>query len=77
MRYNTTMKKLPLLLLFPILFSGCFNERGISLRYYSECREYYDLQGYYHKECDDNLVDYTTLKEALRPVQNPGRGNVR
>ncbi|WP_166683066.1 hypothetical protein [Campylobacter novaezeelandiae] len=41
-----------------ILFSGCFvNERGISNRYYSDCKEYYDASGIYHKECPNNWVD--------------------
>lgn len=77
MRYNRAMKKTSLLLLFPILFAGCFNERGVSLRYYNECEEYYDLQGYYHKKCDQNLVDYSDIKEALQTVEDPGRGSVR
>jgi len=41
------------------LFSGCANKHGLSLKYYSDCKEYYDLQGYYHKECgDDDIVTY-------------------
>lgn len=74
MRYNKAMKKSCFLLLLPILFAGCFNERGVSLRYYSECEEYYDLQGYYHKECDKNLVDYSEVKEVFT---NPINGSVR
>ena len=77
MRYNKSMKKIPFLLLIPILFAGCFNERGVSLRYYNDCEEYYDMQGYYHKKCDPNLVDYADIKEALQPVQDPKRGSVR
>ena len=65
------------MLLIPILFAGCFNERGVSLRYYNDCEEYYDMQGYYHKKCDPNLVDYADIKEALQPVQDPKRGSVR
>ncbi|MEA3522017.1 MAG: hypothetical protein U9R50_03505 [Campylobacterota bacterium] len=42
------------------LFSGCVNKRGISGRYYNTCHEYYDLQGYYHKECDENIIDFKT-----------------
>ena len=40
------------------LFSGCVNKRGISGRYYNSCHEYYDLQGYYHKDCDENIIDF-------------------
>lgn len=62
------MIKLILLWLFAvIMFSGCFNERGISMRYYSNCEEFYDSQGYYHKKCPDNLVDYTDIKKNLTP----------
>jgi len=45
-----------------LLLSGCVNKRGVSMRYYNSCEEYYDLQGYYHKDCDDNLVDFGTEK---------------
>ena len=50
-----------------LFFSGCFNERGVSMRYYSDCEEYYDAQGYYHKKCDDNIVDYSDVKKVLDP----------
>lgn len=76
MSYNNRMKTLSLLFFAMILFGGCFNERGISLRYYNECEEYYDVQGYYHKKCDPNLVDYVDIKEALKPVPNPKNGSV-
>ncbi|MDO9055652.1 MAG: hypothetical protein Q8M43_00895 [Sulfuricurvum sp.] len=71
------MKKHYLLFLLPIFFVGCFNERGVTLRYYSDCEEYYDLQGYYHKQCDKNIVDYSDIKDALESNQNPNRGSVR
>lgn len=77
MRYNYPMKKHYFLILIPIVFTGCFNERGVSLRYYNDCEEYYDAQGYYHKQCDKNLVDYKDIKEALQPAQNSERGSVR
>ncbi|HLD23809.1 MAG TPA: hypothetical protein VJA83_07680 [Sulfuricurvum sp.] len=71
------MKKYYLLFLVPIIFAGCFNERGVSLRYYNDCEEYYDAQGYYHKQCDKNIVDYSDIKNALESNQNPNRGSVR
>jgi hypothetical protein len=71
------MKKYYLLFLVPIIFAGCFNERGVSLRYYNGCEEYYDAQGYYHKQCDKNIVDYSDIKNALESNQNPNRGSVR
>ncbi len=59
------MIKRLLLFLVMLLFTGCVNERGVSLRYYNDCEEYYDAQGYYHKKCDENLVDYSDVKKAL------------
>jgi hypothetical protein len=50
------MKKI--LLLIPILFIGCVNKKGISLYYYDNCKEYYDLMGVYHKECPDNIINF-------------------
>lgn len=78
MRYNSRMKKYYLLLLvLPVLFAGCVNERGLSLRYYNDCEEYYDAQGYYHKLCDKNILDYSDIPKALESNQNPNRGSVR
>jgi hypothetical protein len=53
-------KKLITVLLFPLFFTGCIyiNERGISSKYYNECKEYYDSMGIYHKECDKNIIDF-------------------
>lgn len=57
------MIKLILSLLFlSLFFSGCINKHGISAKYYSDCKEYYDYQGYYHKECGED--DIITYKEA-------------
>ena len=59
-----------------LLLSGCVNERGISARYYNDCREYYDLQGYYHKECDENLIEYEKVKEAFKTKKEQPKTNV-
>lgn len=59
------MIKSLLFFLTMLIFTGCFNDRGISLRYYNDCEEYYDAQGYYHKKCDENIVDYSDVKKAL------------
>lgn len=68
MSYNLLMAKHTIFLLAVLLFfTGCFNERGVSIRYYNNCEEYYDLQGYYHKKCDDNLIDYKDAKKTLSP----------
>ncbi len=54
---------LPILL----LLQGCvyFNEEGISTKRYKDCIEYYDAQGKYHCECDENLIDYDQLDDKL------------
>ena len=70
------MKKQTLFLLLPIFFAGCFNERGVSLRYYNDCEEYYDAQGYYHKQCDKNMFDYSDIGKALESA-DPSKGSVR
>lgn len=58
---------LPILPLF--LFLGCFNKHGISAKYYSECEEYYDVQGYYHKECGkDDIITYEELGKKTGEV---------
>ncbi len=63
------MIKISLLILTSLLFSACVNKHGISAKYYSDCKEYYDLQGYYHKECgDDDIVTYKAIGEATDKV---------
>jgi len=57
------MIKILILLSIILLFSGCVNKHGVSLKYYSDCEEYYDLQGYYHKDCGkDDLMTYKEMK---------------
>ncbi|MCD6432923.1 MAG: hypothetical protein J7L21_02685, partial [Sulfurimonas sp.] len=59
---NTVMIKILnifLLIITTFSLTACMNKQGISAKYYSQCKEYYDLQGYYHKECyDDNIISY-------------------
>ena len=56
------MKKL--LFILPIFFSACYvNERGVSARYYNDCREFYDASGMYHKVCDENIIDFADIKK--------------
>jgi len=66
------------LLIFTILFlNGCVNKHGISAKYYSDCKEYYDLQGFYHKECgEDDIVTYKEIGEALKTKDDTPKGNV-
>lgn len=53
-----------LLLLTALLFTSCINKSGISMNYYNDCKEYYDLQGFYHKDCKDEIVTYREIKET-------------
>ena len=59
------MYKNIIFLIVPLLFfSACMNKRGISANYYNECKEYYDARGYYHKSCDENLVEFSDIKKG-------------
>jgi hypothetical protein len=55
-----------ILLLSLLFFTACVNKHGISAKYYSDCDEYYDLQGYYHKDCgEDDIVTYKQVEEKI------------
>ncbi len=74
---QTSMTKLFLLLSFSLLFSGCMNKHGISAKYYSDCKEYYDLQGYYHKECgEDDIMTYKEMGDKFKREKKVEKGNV-
>jgi len=61
------MIKIYFLILLGLLFSGCVNKHGISAKYYSDCKEYYDLQGYYHRECGDHdMITYDTMGKEIK-----------
>lgn len=49
-----------------LVLGGCFNDRGISARYYNDCEEYYDYQGFYHKKCDPNIAEYSEIKDGVK-----------
>lgn len=72
------MKKISLTFILLLLsFSGCVNKHGISAKYYSDCKEYYDLQGYYHKECgEDDIVTYDQMIDVIKKKKTPPQGNV-
>ncbi|MEA3331566.1 MAG: hypothetical protein U9Q29_07740 [Campylobacterota bacterium] len=54
-----------------LLLTACMNKQGISAKYYSECKEYYDLQGYYHKKCgDDDLVSYKAIGDGIVSIKD-------
>ncbi len=71
MSYNTFMIKLLLFTITFLLLTGCANKRGISMKYYNECREYYDLQGSYHKVCPENMVEYEEIKDIFKDKEEP------
>lgn len=60
------MKKVLILSLSALFFGGCLylNDRGVSGRYYNECKEYYDSTGTYRKVCDDNIIDFADLNPS-------------
>lgn len=63
------MIKVALLILTTFLFTACVNKHGISAKYYSDCKEYYDLQGFYHKECgEDDIVTYKEVRDTTGKV---------
>ena len=73
------MKKFSFLfgLFIVMLLSGCVNKHGVSMKYYSDCKEYYDLQGYYHKECgEDDVVTYEQVKDVFKRKDTQQKGNV-
>jgi len=70
------MIRITLLILATLFLNGCVNKHGISAKYYSECKEYYDLQGFYHKECgEDDIVTYKEMGEFFEKKEEP-TGNV-
>ncbi|PHQ57968.1 MAG: hypothetical protein COA30_01550 [Sulfurimonas sp.] len=71
------MIRISLLIILSIFFSGCVNKHGISVKYYSDCKEYYDLQGYYHKECgEDDIMTYKEMGEAFKRKEPEPSRNV-
>ena len=76
------MIKTTLFLLISLFFSACMNKHGISAKYYSDCNEYYDIQGFYHKECgQDDLITYKEIFKALetpkeKKKQDSSKGEV-
>ena len=71
-------KKIFTFLLIALTFSACVNKNGISAKYYSECKEYYDFQGYYHKECGkDEIVTYQEMGDFFKVEEpEPPKDNV-
>lgn len=72
------MIKISLLALTLLVFSGCVSKRGVSLKYYNDCQEYYDMQGYYHKKCDDEaMLTYKKVGDAFKEEKKKTDANVQ
>lgn len=67
-----------LLTLLTLLLSGCVNRHGVAAKYYNDCKEYYDYQGYYHKDCpSEDEISYEEMREFFkRDKPEPPKGNV-
>jgi len=65
--------KYSIFLLIPVLFNGClyFNDKGVSQYRYHECKEGFDANGTYFKECDKNLYLYKDIPPLLGIVDAP------
>lgn len=60
-----------ILIITALFFTSCMNKHGISTKYYSDCKEYYDLQGFYHKKCsEDDIITYKELGEKTDKIMN-------
>lgn len=66
------MEKYLLIISTMFLFGACANKDGFAAKYYNnECNEYYDLQGYYHKDCkDDNIITYKEIGQKAEKAFN-------
>jgi hypothetical protein len=61
------MKNLFAILLFTLfILQGCVNKRGIDTEFYNECKEYYDSRGFYHQECDKNVIEFEDVKQRVK-----------
>ncbi len=56
-----TLAQILLFLALAAILGGCvfLNDRGVTTKYYNECKEYYDATGTYRKECPKNIIDWT------------------
>ncbi|HRF56429.1 MAG TPA: hypothetical protein PLV58_03440 [Campylobacterales bacterium] len=51
------------LLIVPLFFAGCYSKCGVTSEYYCECKEYYDIEGVYHKDCPSGIFDFGAKKK--------------
>lgn len=70
------MIKTILAILAIFILSGCVNKHGVSAKYYSDCTEYFDYQGYYHKKCgDDDIITYKKIGSTIKSIGNIFKGD--
>jgi len=52
-------------LIIALFLTGCVNKEGISLKYYPECKENYDLYGVYYIKCKNNIYNFKRKKKQI------------
>ena len=65
------------LILTAFIFQGCLNAQAPSYNLYTNCNEYYDSRGFYHKDCEKNPLDKRKLRKSLKTIKaeiDPGDG---
>ena len=56
------MRKI-LFILILIFLTGCFNQNGVSVKYYDDCHTEYDYYGNYETVCPYNFYNYKKEKK--------------
>jgi hypothetical protein len=56
------MRKIILILIL-LFLTGCFNQNGVSAKYYDDCHIEYDNYGNYQTVCPYNFYNYKKTKE--------------
>ncbi len=61
------MKYILYIMIF-VTLNGClyFGESGVSTKLYNDCKEYYDNDGNYIKECPENLIEYSDFEDESK-----------
>jgi hypothetical protein len=67
------MKKILFFIILALFLSGCIDKKGISLHYYPECHENYDLYGVYYENCENNICDFVKKGNITTCVEKKNR----
>ena len=54
-----------ILIIIALFLNGCVNKAGISIKFYPECEENYNLYGVYYYKCKDNIYNFKRKKICL------------